>query len=109
MNSIKKMLKLGMVLSVAVPLQAQDYVSSAKTISLKGIDVKEEYQVDTITQDVELFYRNVYDYDLNEAEQTLLTYHLIHKVIYVHSDDAIEQNNKLYLPFFERVFVFSRY
>ncbi|MGB1295178.1 MAG: DUF3857 domain-containing protein [Flavobacteriales bacterium] len=99
MNSIKKMLSLGLIFCVFAPLQAQDYISSAKTISLKGIDVKEEYQVDTITQDVELFYRNVYDYDLNEEEETLLTYHLIHKVIYVHSDDAIEQHNKLYLPF----------
>jgi hypothetical protein len=92
---LKKFLTIVALLSTSV-FFAQDYSFKTYDWNEKDtkIDVPKKYE-----DEKEIFLNRTVKIEIVVDKNTATQYRLIHDKKYINSDDAIERNNKIYIPF----------
>ena len=96
MVSSTRLLSMMLCLFVGIQLMAQD-------LFYKNYDWEKnpDYQIEALNQDLDMI--SLKEYRATEfvfdKDDNFIQYKLVHKVLWLNSDDRIEQYNKVYLPF----------
>ncbi|MES2575202.1 MAG: DUF3857 domain-containing protein [Bacteroidota bacterium] len=94
-NSLKNIVTLVILLSSSV-IFAQDY--SFKNYDWNEKETKIEIPEQYKNEKEVILERNI-KIEISVVRKTASQYHLVHEKIFINSDDAIERNNKIYIPF----------
>ena len=94
-NSPKSIVAL-LILLCTSSLFAQDYSFKNYDWDEKEtkVEIPEQYK-----NEKEVILQRTTKIEIVVADKNAIQYHLLHEKIYINSDDAIERNNKIYIPF----------
>ena len=94
-NHLKNIFTL-LILLCTTLLFAQDYSFKNYDWNEKEtkVDIPEQYK-----NEKEVILQRNTKIEIVVSDKTAKQYHLLHEKIYINSDDAIERNNKIYIPF----------